>query len=283
MTMSTITGCLSDKMTISQQAGAPLNYVLHLGEHSVDMNTLRGKQLSLTFTGRIFCIGCGIQTPESHNQGYCEHCAATLAKCDTCAIKPETCHYAQGTCREPSWGGSECLQDHIVYLSYTSSFKVGITREKNLLTRWADQGAMKATPLFRVSQRLYSGLVEQVFAELVSDKTNWRTMLLSDVAPTDEEINAEALRLCGLAQQAIEQLQLRFGEATITRLPVVVQSFTYPMGERPMQKMANPHNFDKSSGLSGQFLGLKGQYAFVGNTVVNLRKYAGYELMISEN
>lgn len=39
MTMSTITGCLSDKMTINQQAGAPLNYVLHLGEHGVDMNT----------------------------------------------------------------------------------------------------------------------------------------------------------------------------------------------------------------------------------------------------
>lgn len=283
MTTCIASGSLSEKMTVRHQAGEPFHYTTHVGSTEVNMNNLRGKHVTLTFTGRIFCIGCGVQTPESHQQGYCAHCASTLAKCDTCRIKPEQCHYAEGTCREPSWGESECLQDHIVYLSYTSDFKVGITREKNLPTRWADQGAAKATPLFRVSQRLYAGLVEQVFGELVSDKTNWRTMLLSDTAPTDAEMEVEVERLCALAQSAVDQLQLRFGEAAITRLPVHVQSFLYPMGARPMQKMSNPHNFDKSSVLSGEFLGLKGQYAFVGLQVVNLRKYAGYEFELFTN
>ncbi len=58
-----------------------------------------------------------------------------------CIMKPETCHYEQGTCREPQWGEENCMVDHFVYLSNTSSLKVGITRHTQIPTRWIDQGA----------------------------------------------------------------------------------------------------------------------------------------------
>ena len=47
--------------------------------------------------------------------------------------------------------------DHIVYLANTSGLKVGITRGSQVPTRWMDQGATQALPIFRVDTRMHSG------------------------------------------------------------------------------------------------------------------------------
>ena len=94
-----------------------------------------------------------------------------LARCDLCILKPETCHYAKGTCREPEWGEAHCMTPHIVYLANTSGLKVGITREGQVPIRWMDQGATQALPIFRVKSRLISGLVEVAMATLMADKS----------------------------------------------------------------------------------------------------------------
>ena len=44
-----------------------------------------------------------------------------------------------------------------------SGVKVGITRHSQIPTRWMDQGAIQALPIFRVSTRLQSGQVEVIF------------------------------------------------------------------------------------------------------------------------
>ncbi len=74
---------------------------------------------------------------------------------------------------------------HYVYLSNTSALKVGITRHTQLPTRWIDQGATQALAVLKVKTRQISGLVEVAIAEMVADKTNWRTMLKNEVEDID--------------------------------------------------------------------------------------------------
>ncbi len=100
-------------------------------------------------------------------------------------MSPEKCHYDKGTCRDASWGDEFCMQDHIVYLANSSGIKVGITRHSQIPTRWLDQGAMQAMPIARVSTRQLSGLLEVIFKQHVSDKTNWRTLLKQDAIDLD--------------------------------------------------------------------------------------------------
>ncbi len=83
-----------------------VEYSLPLSKQTVALNPLLGKNVQLRYTGAISCIHCGRKTTKSFNQGYCYPCFATLAQCDMCIMKPETCHYAQGTCREHGMGGS---------------------------------------------------------------------------------------------------------------------------------------------------------------------------------
>jgi hypothetical protein len=87
-----------------QDSSSPVQYELPLGDHLVALNPLIGKPIKLVYTGKIFCIHCNRSIKKSFNQGYCYPCFTSLAQCDLCIMKPETCHYAEGTCREPSWG-----------------------------------------------------------------------------------------------------------------------------------------------------------------------------------
>ena len=154
-----------------------VRYQMVLDEKRIDLNDFIGDDLTLNYSGEIHCVHCDRKMNKSFNQGYCYPCFTTLAQCDTCIMSPEKCHYDAGTCREPSWGESFCLQDHYVYLANSSGLKVGITRGTQIPTRWIDQGAVQALPIFRVQQRRYAGLVEVIFKQHMADKTNWRAML----------------------------------------------------------------------------------------------------------
>ncbi len=138
--METIRGPLQ-KMKV--QAEAPVVYHLLVGPHEVPLNACLSQTLHLLWSGAIFCIACGRQTKRSFQHGYCYPCFKRLACCDLCIVKPELCHYAQGTCREPAWGVAHCLQPHYVYLANTTGVKVGITRARQLPVRWLDQGGRR--------------------------------------------------------------------------------------------------------------------------------------------
>src|SRR5690606_21547960 len=108
---------------------------------------------------------------------YCYPCFQRLAECDTCIMSPENCHYHLDSCRDAEWADAHCMQDHYVYLANSSGLKVGITRGSQLPTRWFDQGAVQALPIFKVSTRYQAGLLENVIRTQVTDRTNWRAML----------------------------------------------------------------------------------------------------------
>ena len=103
----------------------PVQYDLPLGDHKIALNPLIGQSIKLKFTGQIRCVHCSRTMKKSFNQGYCYPCFTALAQCDMCIMKPETCHYDKGTCREPEWGLKFCFQPHIVYLANSSGIKVG--------------------------------------------------------------------------------------------------------------------------------------------------------------
>jgi hypothetical protein len=270
-----ITGTLA-KMRASLLDGA-VQYRLPVGEEEVELNALIGKTLTLTHTGNIFCCSCGKKTKKSYSQGHCFVCMKKLASCDMCIMKPETCHFAEGTCREPQWGEDNCFVDHYVYLSNTSSIKVGITRHTQIPTRWIDQGATQGLPIAKVKNRLISGLVEIELAKLIADKTNWRTLLKGNNEPL--ALKEAALELLPQIEETIAKIQAEHGEDSVELLDENILDITFPVNEFPTKIVS--HNFDKNPEVTGVLNGIKGQYLLFDTGVINIRKFGSYEVTVT--
>ncbi len=255
-----------------------VQYRLPLGDEETPLNAWIGRSLHLSFLGDIHCIHCDRKTRKSFSQGYCYPCFKRLARCDSCIVKPETCHFFVGTCREPEWGEANCMTDHVVYLANTSGIKVGITRGTQVPTRWMDQGATQALPVFRVSNRLQSGLVETLFARHVADKTHWQAMLKGPGEVQD--LSAARDALMDQCAGDIAALQADHGLAAIQPLPDAVETtIRYPVLTYPVK--VKSFNLDKTPDVGGTLLGIKGQYLIFDTGVINMRKYAGYRLQLT--
>ncbi|WNJ95311.1 DUF2797 domain-containing protein [Vibrio ruber] len=249
-------------------------YFLPVGETEVALNPLIGRSLSLTYTGNIYCCHCGKRTKKSYAQGHCYVCMQKLASCDMCIMKPETCHYEQGTCREPEWAQSHCMTDHYVYLSNTSGLKVGITRHSQIPTRWIDQGATQGLPIFKVKNRYISGLIEVELAQHIADKTNWRTLLKEDQDPLALHEQAEKLR--PLVEETIATIRQTYGDDAVTAVNPDITDIQFPVQQHPTKIVS--HNFDKNPQVSGLLQGIKGQYLILDTGVINIRKFTSYEV-----
>ena len=253
-----------------------VNYFLPVGEQELPLNPYIGKHLKLEFLGNILCKNCGRKTKKSFSQGFCFPCMRRLAQCDMCILKPETCHFHKGTCREPEWGEKNCFVPHFVYLSNTSGLKVGITRHSQIPTRWIDQGATQATIMFKVENRRQSGLVETAFKALIADKTNWRTMLKENQPDMDLPAKAGEL-ITSLRADASHEAEIISAEAVSDRNKDVA-SIRYPVLEFP--KTIKSHNFDKNPLVEGTLAGIKGQYLMFDTGVINIRKFSSYEVRV---
>ncbi|MBU2870172.1 DUF2797 domain-containing protein [Colwellia sp. E2M01] len=272
-----------EKLTAQLDSNNVVQYQLPLAslngdgtKQSIELNPLIGKEISLNFSGTIACKHCGKRTKKSYSQGYCYPCMAKLPQCDMCIMKPETCHFHLGTCRDAQWGENNCMVDHYVYLANSSGLKVGITRHTQLPTRWIDQGACQALPIFKVSTRLQSGLVETALAEFISDKTNWRAMLKGE--PESIDLKAKAQELMPNISDKLAELRLKFGEDAVVALDAEVQDIHYPVSEY-LTKISS-FNFDKTETVTGVLLGIKGQYLIFDKGVINMRKFSSYQISI---
>ena len=267
-------GALS-KMAV--RLGETAQYAFRLDESEVPVNPLLGKRVRLEFLGTIHCSHCGRKTKKSFAQGYCYPCFTKLAQCDSCIVSPEKCHHEMGTCREPGWGEQFCMTDHVVYLANSSGVKVGITRATQLPTRWLDQGASQALPIFRVATRQQSGFVEDLLRSQVADKTNWRALLKGDAVPVDlPAIRDQLLASCA---EGIAALQQRFGLQAIQPVSdAEVVEIRYPVQAYPT-KVAS-HDLEKTPVVEGILKGIKGQYLILDTGVINLRKYTAYQVVV---
>lgn len=259
------------KMESQISASNNVQYFLPLSGEKIGLNPLLDREISLSFTGKIHCIATGELIKKSYGQGYSYKSFITLAQCDLCIVKPELCHFAQGTCREPQWGLDHCFQPHVLYLSETSAPKVGITRLKNIPTRWVDQGAVQAIELFRVASRKDAGLHEVEISKMMADKTNWRKML------TKGPIEHDLIALKSEVMKAYHKMK--------DKLPPVlsisndeIQKIIYP-GVAASKLVSL--SFDKTPIIKSKLLGIRGQYLIFKEGVLNIRKFQGYEIEFS--
>jgi hypothetical protein len=255
-------------LTLSKMQALPHNPVQYsLGEpnHTIELNSLIGTQVEFKFTGRMFCEGCGTGIKKSFNQGYCYRCFVSLARCDMCQVKPEICHFHQGTCREPEWAQKECFIPHTVYAAYSSGLKIGITRAYQKQTRWLDQGAVQAMELAQVSSRLQSGLAEVLLKNFAADKTNWRKLITQDTQPDP------------FFADTVASLKSRLAEGGFTPSQDLTHyHYTYPVTGYPPKAVT--YNLDKDPLVQDTLTGIKGQYLLFASGAINIRKYTGYQL-----
>lgn len=255
-----------------------VQYFLPLDDHREPLNALLGQSIRLEYLGDIHCTHCGRRSKKSFNQGYCYPCFTKLAQCDTCIMSPEKCHYEQGTCREPSWGEQYCFTDHYVYLANSSGVKVGITRGSQVPTRWIDQGATQAMPIFRVKSRYQAGLIEDCVRQHIADRTHWQKMLKGNSETVDlEQIRDE---IVAKSEASLREIEQKFGLLAIQRLyHQKVVDINFPVLEYP-QKVKSL-NLDKQPIVEGVLQGIKGQYLILDTGVINIRKYTAYNVQFS--
>ncbi len=258
------------------ESNQPVQYQLPIGDGLVPMNEHIGQTIKLHYKDEINCVACGRKTRKSFGQGHCYPCFRSLASCDMCIMKPETCHYAEGSCREPVWGEANCFIPHYVYLANSSGIKVGITRGTQIPTRWIDQGAGQALPIFQVANRLQSGLLEVALKKHVSDRTDWRKMLKSDAEPLDmKTLRDELLAKCATEIAEVKSTQ---DEGAVIAIDDDVVEIKFPVSEYP--EKIKSLNFDKQAEIEGKLMGIKGQYLILDNGVLNIRKFTGYNIAL---
>ena len=248
----------------------PVKYFLPIDESEIEMNSLIGKEISLSFSGQINCISCGKRTKTSFHQGFCYNCLQTAPEAGESIIRPELSKSHLGIARNMEWAKKHDLINHIVYLAISSEIKVGVTRCHQIPTRWIDQGASFAIKLATTPNRHIAGVIEVFLKNYFTDKTNWRAMLKNEIA---QNINLQE------EKQKIFPLlptELRKYIETDNKITAI----EYPVQQFP-QKIKSI-GFDKIPVIEGILKGIKGQYLiFKNDTVLNIRKHNGYFLQIN--
>ena len=252
---------------------APIQYFLitkiNDEKFSTNLNSFVGQKLILEFTLDIYCIYCGKKTKKSFSQGSCYSCFIKLATNDMCILKPETCHFHMGTCREPKWGEENCFKTHKVYFSDTGVLKVGISRENPISKRWIDQGANLATEFLEVNSRLDAGLMEHTLKDLFADKTNWRKMLKNEsVTSNFDDVFKKAK---DYIKKNIQQIHFKFLENNPIQIFYPVKSFP---------NKVKSYSISKNPKIEDILMGIKGQYLIFESGVLNIRSHAGYYIKL---
>jgi len=243
-------------------------------------------RIHLLHAGRFECTTCGKPVKKLFD-GYCYPCLQNSAQADRCVLNPVGCHYMQGTCREPAWGESFCYQKHYLYLSFTDKFKVGITRQHQIPTRWIDQGATMAVLLADVGSRHQAGVLEAFLTQKFADKSHWLKMLRTgNDRPTHQEFNAvrlQALEMltAGLKEKESGGLKIAIPQnsPTADSINLLLEARTveieFPLWSEMPEKISSI-NLDKLPEVKSAVHGVKGQYLFLENGVFNVRRHEGY-------
>lgn len=247
--------------------GEPVNYWLNLdGEAALALTPVVGTRLHLEWTGEINCIHCGKSINKTFGQGFCYDCFTNAPESAPCIIRPELCEAHLGRGRDPEWENLNHNQPHVVYLAQTSGIKVGVTRRRQIPTRWIDQGARRTVAIAEVPYRQLAGQMEIELKQYLSDRTDWRKML-TDIPDSDN--------IAEVRDMLISFLPAELKQYALPEEPV--REFCYPIDSYPA-KISTIRLEDVRS-IRATLTGIRGQYLyFDGGNVINLRKYSGYRV-----
>ncbi|MCL6592408.1 MAG: DUF2797 domain-containing protein [Alicyclobacillus sp.] len=249
----------------------PVSYRWCTDTGTVALADVLGQPVRLTFTGQKACIHCGRRVRKLYNNGYCYPCLTTLAECDLCIVKPHTCHFDQGTCRDETFARSHCFTPHVVYLAWSSEWKVGITRKGREFKRWIDQGASAAVVIAELADRRTAGELEVAMSAFLPDKTNWRHMLRT-AGPSKPPQGMSEFSRTALLPMVPTPLH-----TYVRQDPWDMYHFAYPSLPGAGENLT-PLSFDRQPCISGVLLGMKGQYLILDCGVLHVKKHAGYHV-----
>ena len=156
------------------------------------------------------------------------------------------------------------LKPHILYLAFSSSIKVGVTRKTQVPYRWIDQGAIKAIQILELPNRYLAGISEVQLKKHYSDKTNWREMLKIENCSID------------LEKERLNSLEFIPSEAKpfIEKKSFSTIEIKFPVTKYPLKPKSL--NLVKEEKFEGELVGIKGQYLiFKDETVFNIRSNEG--------
>ncbi len=246
----------------------PIEYYLDMGSDFINMNQLLDRKIQLEFIGHQ-CLNCRLDKP-IYRQGFCKSCFFETPYAGEWIMRPElsTAHLDKED-RDLAFEKEMQLQPHIVYLANSSNIKVGVTRKQQVPTRWIDQGAHEAIEVAEVPNRYLAGITEVALKEHISDKTNWRKMLVNDVE--DVDLVAEKERLSPYIPEEVKSYYLKNSSETAIAFPVKA----YPNKVKSL-------NMEKTPSYTGILKGIKGQYlVFEDQTVFNIRANEGLVVRLS--
>lgn len=239
-----------------------------------------GKKITLSTNDIIRCLHCGKKTKKSFSQGYCFTCFTTLAENDLCILRPETCHFHKGTCREPEWGKTNCFKKHTVYFANSSGLKVGITKENPVSNRWVDQGATYGLPILEVESRRDAGILEHFLSQYLPDKTTWQKMVAGD--PPDIDLVREANKFLNhLEKNEFNSPMDSKTKLVWKRLDLSggVTTINYPIETYP--EKIKSLKLTKETPITDTLVGIKGQYLLFRSGVINIRSLSGLWIEVS--
>jgi hypothetical protein len=159
------------------------------------------------------------------------------------------------------------LKPHILYLAFSSSIKVGVTRKTQVPFRWIDQGAVKAIQIVELPNRYLAGISEVELKKHYADKTNWREML--KIGSSNVDLKEERLKCLNLVPNEILPY--------INNNEFSTLNINYPVISSPTKPQSL--NIVKEEKFEGELVGVKGQYLiFKDDTVFNIRSNEGLVL-----
>lgn len=248
-----------------------VHYEISIDSASTSLYGELGRTVKISHSGEKACVHCGRRVKKLYQNGYCFPCVTSLAQCDLCIVKPHECHFQQGTCRDEQFAQEHCMIPHYVYLALSSHVKVGLTRKGRQLTRWVDQGAVAAILVAEVRTRKEAGELEVEIGTFMSDKTDWRKMLIGNV-PTD-------INLLELKEEMVHRVSPQW-EPYFLKDENTVYEFVYPREAGFVPKLTSL-SLDKTPVVEGVLRGIKGQYLLFDHGVFNVKKHAGFQVELS--
>ncbi|MBT8296562.1 MAG: DUF2797 domain-containing protein [Gramella sp.] len=239
-----------------------VQYYLVWQNDFINMNQMLGKKMSINFL-RYQCLNCGLEK-KIYRQGFCYDCFGALPQAGDWVINPELSKaHLDEEDRDLEFEKRSQLQPHVVYLANSSDVKVGVTRKTQIPTRWIDQGAHEAIEIVEVPNRYLAGITEVALKDHVSDKTNWRKMLINDIL--DLNLEEEREKLKEFIPEEAKEYYIASNKETEIKFPV--QQF--PEKVKSLNLIKHPF-------YEGVLKGIKGQYLiFEDGTVFNIRSNEG--------
>ena len=246
----------------------PVEYSLPIGKNKLILNKYIGELIQINFNNKIRCINCNNKINKTYMQGYCYPCFISSPQTEECVFKPHLCQAHLGKARDIEWAKNNCLVPTYVYLSLTSNLKVGVTRHNNIPSRWIDQGAHYAIKFAKTPNRYLAGLIELEISKYISDRTQWRKMILGQYDEVD--LIKKKNDLQEYLPSKLKKYYLKNEDIIELKYPII----------KNLEKIKS-FNIEKFKSIKESLIGIKGQYLmFNDNHVLNVRKYSGYNFTI---